>query len=59
MKKYDIRVVSRGGLIGVFMGRELLAFFVDYEDERESNIRRLIYSVARALEIKEKEGIND
>lgn len=59
MKKHDISVISRDGLIGVFMGRKYLAFFTDYENERESNIRRLIYSVTRALEIKEKEGIND
>lgn len=59
MKKHDIRVISNSGLIWVCMGRKTLALFVDYENGRESHIRRLIYSVTRALEIKEKEGIND
>lgn len=59
MKKHDIRVISNSGLIWVCMGRNTLAFFVDYEEGRESHIRRLIYSVTKALEIKEKEGIND
>lgn len=54
MKKHDIRVIPQDGLIGVFMGRIHLAFFSGYDNERERNIRQLIYAVTRALDIKER-----